>query len=76
MFDLRLRYSDVGLRQVVRQLAGLALLVVLIGLISALAFSMPEVTAEISDNRQYARVVSVREYPDVSPTAHYSTLTP
>lgn len=31
MFDLRLRYSDVGFRQVVRQLAGLSPLVVLIG---------------------------------------------
>lgn len=57
MFDLRLRYSETsGFVRWQGNLAGLALRVVLIGLIAALGLTTPEVTAEIGHD--YADVAT------------------
>ncbi len=69
MFHLRSTNSDIRLGPVASALAGLVLLLVLVTSITALAPSMPQVTAEVGDNRHYMRVVPVPEYPNVSPTA-------
>lgn len=69
MFVLRSTYPVVRLGPVARQIAGVALLLVLVASITVLALSMPEVTAEIGDSRQYARLVPDPAYPNVSPSA-------
>lgn len=69
MFVLRSTYPGISLGPVARQIAGLVLLLFFVVSITALALSMPEVTAEIGDNKQYTRMVPAPAYPNVSPTA-------